>query len=266
MSLLNISFVPFPSPHSSPSASSSRVSTSYPNRTRRWCNSQSAPARRSEPGHRLRVHAGQLLQRRADREPRQSPRLLVPRRRHHDHHQSRRPTDFSNIKQQPEAAQTFCERASGKTPASPLAGVGCLAEWLTQLQTQVMSPTPPTFSYMDTAHTPIHLTDSHNDFQCQDDATVISTTDPEGLPNYEASSSSQKATVSRVSSLFGHSSLGKLSGGHVSGRPGGQETGAELDRESVSTTLLRSQSKGKRDRDTNVVHSLRGRENLQEHP
>ena len=36
-----------------------------------------------------------------------------------------------------------------------------------------------------------------------------------------------------------------------------QETGAILDRESVVSTLFRSQSKGKRDRNQNVVHSLR---------
>ena len=41
MSLLNIPFVPFPSLHSSPSASSSRVSTSFPNRTRFRCNTPS---------------------------------------------------------------------------------------------------------------------------------------------------------------------------------------------------------------------------------
>ena len=41
--------------------------------------------------------------------------------------------------------------------------------------------------------------------------------------------------------------------GHVSGRPGLQETGAELDRESVATTLL-VHSREKRDR-----HSLRDR-------
>ena len=43
----------------------------------------------------------------------------------------------------------------------------------------------------------------------------------------------------------------------MSGRPGLQETGAELDRESVAPTLLSSQSKRKRDRETNVVHSFR---------
>ena len=49
----------------------------------------------------------------------------------------------------------------------------------------------------------------------------------------------------------------------VSGRTGLQDIGAELDRESVAATIFSSQSKGKRDRDTNVVHSLKDRENLQ---
>ena len=39
-----------------------------------------------------------------------------------------------------------------------------------------------------------------------------------------------------------------------------RKTGANLDRESVVSTLFSSQSKGKRDRDQNVAHSLR--ENL----
>ena len=39
----------------------------------------------------------------------------------------------------------------------------------------------------------------------------------------------------------------------------GQETGAVLDRESVATMIFSSQSKGKRDRDTNVVLSLKDR-------
>ena len=50
--------------------------------------------------------------------------------------------------------------------------------------------------------------------------------------------------------------------GHVSGRTGLRETGAVLDREPVATTICSSHSKGKRDRDTNVVHSLKDRENL----
>ena len=50
--------------------------------------------------------------------------------------------------------------------------------------------------------------------------------------------------------------------GHVSGRPGLQETGAVSERESVVSTIFSSQSKEKRDRDQNVVHSFRDRENL----
>ena len=96
------------------------------------------------------------------------------------------------------------EEASEKTPASPLAGVGCLADRLTQLQTQVMSTTPSNFfSYMDTVHTPIHLPDSHHDFPCQDDATMTSTTDREGLPHSGASSSSKHTAASGVPSTFG---------------------------------------------------------------
>ena len=114
------------------------------------------------------------------------------------------------------------------------------------------------FSYMDTVHTPIHLPDSHHDFQCQDDATVIFTVDPEGLP-YSGASSSSKTAASRVPSTFGPPSLWKQMADRVSCRPDLQETGAVSDRESVATILV--QSKGKRDRDTNVVHSLKDREN-----
>ena len=49
---------------------------------------------------------------------------------------------------------------------------------------------------------------------------------------------------------------------HVSSRPGLQETAAISDRESVAT-IFSSQSIGKRARDTNVVHSLKDRENHQ---
>ena len=74
---------------------------------------------------------------------------------------------------------------------------------------------------------------------------------------------SGKQASSRVSSLFGPSSLWKQVACHVSGRPGLQETGEELDRDSVATTLLTSQSRGKRNRELNYVHALRDRDNLQ---
>ena len=49
----------------------------------------------------------------------------------------------------------------------------------------------------------------------------------------------------------------------MSRRPGHREADAELDRESVATTLFSSQSRGKRDRELNFVHALRDRDNLE---
>ena len=77
-----------------------------------------------------------------------------------------------------------------------------------------------------------------------------------------AALSSKQTAASRVPSTFGPS-LWKQMAGPVSGRPGLQEAGALADRESVATTIFSSQSKGKSDRDQNVVHSSRDRENLQ---
>ena len=53
-------------------------------------------------------------------------------------------------------------------------------------------------------HTAIDIPDRHQDFWCSDDVTMMSTS-AEGTPNSEALSSSRKAVVSKVSSLFGHS-------------------------------------------------------------
>ena len=84
-----------------------------------------------------------------------------------------------------------------------------------------------------------------------------------GMPNSEALSSSRKAAVSKVTSLFGHTSSRETGVGHVSSRSGYQDNKVELDREFVATTLFSSQSKGKRDRELNFVHALRDRVNLQ---
>ena len=46
----------------------------------------------------------------------------------------------------PSASTTFMGTSFRENPAIPLAGVECLADWLTQLQIQVMSPTPTTSS------------------------------------------------------------------------------------------------------------------------
>ena len=73
----------------------------------------------------------------------------------------------------------------------------------------------------------------------------------------------QQQNSSKQSSVNAPPSLWKQMADHVSGRPVLQETGAVSDRESVATTIFSSQSKGKRDRDTNVAHSLKDRKNLQ---
>ena len=65
-----------------------------------------------------------------------------------------------------------------------------------------------------------------------------------GMPNSEELSSSRKAAVSRVSSLFGHTSSRETGVRHVSSRSSHQENEVELERESVATTLFSSQSRG----------------------
>ena len=65
-------------------------------------------------------------------------------------------------------------------------------------------------NYADPDHNPIDIPEKNQDFWCSDDVTMISDS-ARGTLNSEALSSRQKAAVSRVSSLLGHSSLGKLS-------------------------------------------------------
>ena len=74
------------------------------------------------------------------------------------------------------------------------------------------------FSYINKEHTPVDIPDSHHNFLCPDDATVVPTS-PEGLPNSRASSSSKQTAAGRVPS--------------------------ELDKEPVATTICGSQSKVK---------------------
>ena len=52
--------------------------------------------------------------------------------------------------------------------------------------------------------------------------------------------------------------------GHVSSRPTTLKQDAVFDKESVATTVFSSPSKGKRDRHTNVVQSLKDREQIQQ--
>ena len=92
-------------------------------------------------------------------------------------------------------------------------------------------------NYVNTEHNPIDIHDNNPDFWCSDDVTMISDS-ARGMPNSEASSSSRKTAASKVSFLFGHTSLRETRVGHVSSRSGPWETEAELDRESVATTFV----------------------------
>ena len=75
----------------------------------------------------------------------------------------------------------------------------------------------------------------------------------------------QHTSRNKQNSQFGSTSLRRPGScrNHVSSRLSHQETEAEFDRESVATTIFRSMSKGKRDRDSRVVHSSKDRHNLQ---
>ena len=119
-------------------------------------------------------------------------------------------------------------------------------------------------------HTPINLPDSNKNFPHDYDATIVATTEDLDVSRHSRASSSCKqsaaaSTVPTVSKLgsFGNS-LTKVLADYdsVDSRNGIREACADLDRETVVSTLSRSASQGKRDRDQNVVRSLRDRENL----
>ena len=154
------------------------------------------------------------------------------------------------------ASNTSMGRSFRENPCEPARWSGMSGRLANPAPNTGYEPNPSNFfTYVDTVHTPIHLPDSHHDFPCQDAATMTSTTDREGLPHSGASSSSKHTAASGVPSTFGPPSLWKQMEGHVSGRPGLQETEAISDRQSAATTIFSSQSRRKRDRDTNFVLS-----------
>ena len=146
------------------------------------------------------------------------------------------------------ASTTSMGRSFRENPCEPARCSGMSGRMANPAPNTGYEPTPSNFfSYMDTEHTPIHLPDSHHDFQCQDDAAVISTTDPEGLPRSGASSSSKQTAAGRVPSMFGPCCLWKQMAGHVSGRPGLQEIGWFRTEYLLQQRFSKSQTKGKRD-------------------
>ena len=109
---------------------------------------------------------------------------------------------------------------------------------------------------------------SHISFQQEYDATI---TVPEDviLPRHSgASSSSQQTAANRVTTLSKLGALGTSSWNQladyesVDSRNGIRETCANMDRETVVSSLFGSVSKEKRDRDQNVVRTLTDRQNL----
>ena len=239
------------------------VSTSFPKRTRSWCNSPDAPARWSESGR----MADSVPNTKSNGCKSKATRMAVSLVFNGTTfsvcssvlHSSRLMMSLLNVpyrpflrvlsspsppSSRPSASSTSIARSRCSSPSAP-------ARWSESGRMADSGPNTgyePKLanfsSYTDLGHTPTDIPDSQQEFLCPDDVTMIPTS-PEGLRDSEAFSSSQKATASRVSSLLGHPGLGKLSAGHVSGRPGHQETGAELDKESVATTLVVYRREGK---------------------
>ena len=117
-------------------------------------------------------------------------------------------------------------------------------------------------------HTPIDLPTRNMSFQQEYDATITAS-DDFYLPRHSgASSSSQHRAASTFPTSLKLGSLGttltKVSADHDSVASGTsiKETCADMDRETVVSCVFGSVSKGKRDRDPNVVQTLRDRQNL----
>ena len=101
---------------------------------------------------------------------------------------------------------------------------------------------PNFHSYLHEEHTPINFPDS---FQCRDGATIISAAQDTEVPCSGPSSSSKQTAAGRVPIMLG--SLGaspwKQRPQLVDNRASIQATGTHVDRESVISTILSSQSK-----------------------
>ena len=117
-------------------------------------------------------------------------------------------------------------------------------------------------------HTPINLPTRNMGFQQEYDATIAASEDLNLPRRSGASRSSLHSAASTVPTLLklGSSGTGlrKLSVDYdaVASRTCIKETCADMDRETVPSSLFGSVSQGKRDRDQNVVQTLRERQNL----
>ena len=114
------------------------------------------------------------------------------------------------------------------------------------------------FSYLDPEHTPINIYESHHNFLCPDGATVIPT-NSEGLPNSGASSSSNQTAASRAPSMFGPQSLWKQGAMSCVGSFWPPGNWGRVGQRICCSNDFEFTVERKRDRDTNVVHSLKDR-------
>ena len=136
-------------------------------------------------------------------------------------------------------------------PASPLDGVECLAVLPIRLQTGFELKLCVDAS---DEHTPINLPDSSRIFPHDCNATIAVTSEEPDVLRHSGTSSSSKQSFHCVRFI------GKLALETVGNSI--QETGAELERETVVSTLFISEPKGKRDRHQNFLQSSRDTDNL----
>ena len=134
------------------------------------------------------------------------------------------------------------------TFAPLLTGVECPAAWPIRLHTQER---PQVLCDANDEHTPINFTDSNWIFPHHCIATTaVTTEDPEGLHDSGASSSKKLAAASTVPTVLGSSGncfwQQMADYESVDSRCGIRETCANLDTESVVSTLFRSESKEKK--------------------
>ena len=122
------------------------------------------------------------------------------------------------------------------TRALLLAGVRCLAEWLTRPQNTGYEPN--FYTYLNEEHTPINFPDS---FPCRDDATIVTDAEDSEVPCSGPSSSSKQTAASRVPTMLGSlrcESLETEGPSLIDSRASIQATGACVDRESVATNAF----------------------------
>ena len=170
------------------------------------------------------------------------------------------------------ASSTTCSQSQPSASSTPLTRTrspSCASARWSGMSVCIANPTPntgyePKFCVdASEEHTPMNLPDSkwHSPHDCN--ATIAVTSEEPDVPQHSGTSSSSKhtAAASRVPTVPG--SPGNCfwkqlaDNESVDGRDSIRETGADLDRETVVSFLFRSESKGKRDRDQNVVQRQR---------